>query len=418
MAVTGQPAPGTDADFGGSFRIQSFNDQGDVAFSSELRSDASGAERANGVWVDRGSGVEHVASSGSVLPGISETVERSGAIRLNDSGDIAFSASNVDRQSAIYMEVDGGFEAIVRSGDMAPGANLPFTNVGRWEFTNSGTVVFSAELEGLRQPRLDNAGIWAYESGQLTPIVYSGQVMPDGDVMESNFSHFHMTANSSGVVAYMTLSPTSDHSLDGGAVWRYDEDGSQRLIREGDPAPGTEFAFWRVARSPQLDVSHEGRVVFPFYVDNPDAQSFLDTSGIWKEADDGVQKVAGPNDAIPNTNAIVSGATDATYVGQGDVMFSAVVDFGSPSAEPIWTTLIESDGELSVPLRRGEPLPKADDPYWQANYSGFEFNTSGMVAFSELLSDPNSPNETIRRISIMVGDASRVVLQTGDAIEV
>ncbi|MEM9658741.1 MAG: hypothetical protein AAF961_10305, partial [Planctomycetota bacterium] len=399
--------------FFGSFQIQDFNDRGQFIFRSSLANDSLQRVVGDGFWVVREEAVQHVASSQSVLAGVDETIQWASHASLNDIGGVALSAETVDGQQAIYVEASDGFEAVVRTGGVAPGAKLAYVRFDDLQITNDRSVIFSAELEANDAHLSRGSGIWTIEEGKLTPIVYSGQEILGGEMLDSLSANFDMTADPSGIVAYSTLSPQPDDARAGASIWSYRDGASKRLAKAGDPAPGTGQAFARGASVSGIDVAPDGRILFSFGIDGHSS-----SNGIWKMTDDGIEKVAITGESVVGGQATINGLYEAAFAGRDEVALRAELNFSPPMSEFVSAALIERNGEFSTALQRGEPLPDPDDAYWDLLFYDFEFNDRGMIAFSDWVAEFGTSIRHSNRLTIGLGEATRVVLQSGDALDI
>ncbi|MEM9656772.1 MAG: hypothetical protein AAF961_00290 [Planctomycetota bacterium] len=312
------------------------------------------------------------------------------------------------------MEGDDGLYAVVRTGDLAPGAGLAYTQLWTLQLTKDGDVVFSARLDGVES----NSGIWTTAVDGLAPIVIAGQVDADGDVVHPYHPTFRMAANRSGDVAYVTYSRHADSDSPVESLWKYSDGASQRLLQSGDPAPGSGGVFTRAPRYRDLNLSPEGQILFAFQFESPDSAGPPHAEGLWRTTSDGIRAVASRGEPVASTGTELAGYADPHFVCQDQIAFQAVFYPGSPDRDPVTTPLVESDGKLSLALRPGEPIPDFADAYWDLLFFDFDFNDRGVIAFSDWDAELGASSYRGNRLSIALGDASRVVLQAGDEISI
>ncbi|MEM9659474.1 MAG: hypothetical protein AAF961_14035, partial [Planctomycetota bacterium] len=336
-----------------------------------------------------------------------------GDVRLNESGDLALLAGFGDNAWALVAEDDAGFEEIVQSRDVMPGAEAPLRDVGKMEFINAQHVVFSAQFEENEPSRYSyGTGIWTYESGRLTPITYSGQALAGGEVVTYVDYVFSWEVNSSGDVGFMTTSQgPNDEEI--ASLWKYHEGSSMRLLQSGDRTPGTEAEFSRLVRSPRFGISPSGDIGFPFEFNDPER-----TIGIWIANDEDIRSFALPGDAIAEMDATIVGVGYPGYVGDDIVAFPVRIEFAARTGDPIGALLMQRSGELHMALREGEALPGVSDTVSDTAYFNHLFNNAGTLAFVDHISDFASSSFRPNSLWIDVVGEPYLVLRAGDAIDV
>ena len=152
IAQAGDPAPG-----GGVFMratIPRVNARGDVLFLGRLQ---QGTQFVYGLYLASRGTVVAIAKPGDVMPdgwGLNSVVLGETSATLNDSGDVAFVAQTVQRETgllsgAVYASSHGALRLVARVGSVILGAGLGLTSVSPPVATavidNRGNVVIQVQ---------------------------------------------------------------------------------------------------------------------------------------------------------------------------------------------------------------------------------------------------------------------------------
>ena len=206
----------------------------------------------DGMWVDRGTGLEPVAVTGQHAPGAGDGVTfdriHSPDIYMNNRADVVFTADlegpgvdSTNRQS-IWLASEGGLELIVRGGQAAPGLAdgtgfVPqLLNRGPWPLSlnDRGHMVFHAPVVGEDGDWID--GIWSWLDGDLELVILEGQEIEyaagvSSKVIDINWANYNQFHHSSSV-------PSALNNMDQVALvvgfW-----GTERLIIADLPEPAS-----------------------------------------------------------------------------------------------------------------------------------------------------------------------------------
>lgn len=205
VASEGQQAPG--AEPGVQFAFNMFPSIGGstVAFSTTTI-DRNG-DYDNGVWADRGQGLQKVAASGDRVPidgsdRIFTILGGSYEPAVNSRGDVAFAAwSNdaglgaVGSTRGLWVEyAGGGLRSIVQSGDVAPNleAGTEFYRLSVPALLSNGDALFTASLQGSNVTEENGFSLWRFDQeGSLTLILRTSDVlelMPGDERKVASFS--------------------------------------------------------------------------------------------------------------------------------------------------------------------------------------------------------------------------------------
>ncbi len=270
--------------------------------------------------------------------------------RIDDEGRPAFIALvtgpgvNETNQSGIWSDVDGALQLVVRTGMQAPGVpeGVVFTGVPSDYLPfppsfQAGRAAFQGTLAGPGADTTSNDGVWIGQPGFIALVAREGDPA-SGMGAGANFSTVFGTVGNDGHVGLRgTASGPGVTTANNEGVWS-DRSGSlQLIVREGDPAPGTDpgvmFANGGIGASPNP---------FPAAVFNGTSQLLL----------------------------------------RGDLEGPGVDSYNDEAL------FIEQDGELTLYVREGDPAPVplsgvtfgGNSVSWSLNYPSF--NDAGHTAFN------------------------------------
>jgi hypothetical protein len=183
VALKGMPAGGgltfTTA-YGGSPAI---NNRGEIALAASVQ----GAAGTNGpalFFRAADGGLQPILLPGQALPdGTKARTDSSPQPSIDDTGRVAFlTRRQGDKQYSAYVWEQGTLAPVLTEGTMTPqGAVTSVTSV--FLSHQDRSLLITAGIGGSRQQ-----GIYRISTGQITPLVVPGQVMPDG-------SHFATIQN-------------------------------------------------------------------------------------------------------------------------------------------------------------------------------------------------------------------------------
>jgi hypothetical protein len=141
---------------------------------------------------------------------------------VSDVGDLVFPATLVSGSQGIYRARGGSLEAIVKTGDPAPGTNAVFTRLAAPTVTSSGLIGFWASLQG---PTSAGEGLWTWSNGILRKVVSTGDTplgMPFDHFVTVGASLPHeFLLNDNGQMAFEALLQDSGGAYTSG-VFAYD----------------------------------------------------------------------------------------------------------------------------------------------------------------------------------------------------
>ena len=415
VVATGQPSPGTNGSFAGALGAAAldFNDAGHVAFTATFATADLPLEFMNGAWVNRGNGLEHIASSQRVLAGTSETIDWVSDVLINDTGNVAISVRNTDASSSIFSEEDEDLHFIAKTGQVAPGTSQEFEAFIPLAFTNDRNVILGGLL--VDETSSFDGGVWINDAGTLTPIAFSGQELANGEVISHLGTQYGIAANRVGDLAFGTISTQSGCNDSVSSYWKYRDGQLTRVLQTGDIAPGTDLPFEAMVRSPRIDINREGGIAFPFRTSDS-----INVSGIWKESTNGLVEVVLTDDFIPDAEATVTTVWGRTQINaRGDVAFAGGLTPGTHRLDTDLATFVEMDGELRTIVREGQPIAEYDLVSGHPAFANIQLNDQGMVAFSARIAGITASNFGLSNsLWIDVDGAPRLVLAPGNEVEV
>jgi hypothetical protein len=265
VARTGLPVPGTSdglafAELSSrSMRRPVLNDMGKTAFTSGLLRGVAGVTDANdgGVWAERGGSLALVAREGSQAPmrPAGESFSVFGDVRINNKGQIAFSASLLSSPGSspdplfnrgIWSEGSGQLMEVAHVRSEAPGASgATFSGFENPVINRAGRTAFCAYLAN---PSL--IGLWSEGRGELALVALAGAQAPgaaEGTTFD-NFptNEFTHSLNAAGQAAFIAV-VTDSQGVRGEGIWAQDSHGTLQLIAltgnklDIDDGPGVDW---------------------------------------------------------------------------------------------------------------------------------------------------------------------------------
>ena len=192
VAREGDAAPGAGEGvlFSSLFGPQ-LNDQGEIAFEGLLT--GTGVTGANdlAIFSDVGGALVLVAREGDAAPGAGAGVSfgRFFDPELNDQGEIAFRTNltgtgvTFANDGAIFSDVGGTLSLVAREGDAAPGAGegVLFSSLFGHQLNDQGEIAFGGLLTGTGVTVDNNIAIFGESDGMLSLLVREGDIIDLGD---------------------------------------------------------------------------------------------------------------------------------------------------------------------------------------------------------------------------------------------
>jgi hypothetical protein len=247
VSLEGNPAPGTEGNFGGISRhYPPLNSDGETAFSIEIRNPANGQISGRAIYKGNSSALELVAQTGMAAPGTDATfnIPYGSTIPLNSSGDVAFVASlagtgvNNTNDYGLWRTRGENLELVVRKGDFVTteGTTEHFSSiVDSYLIDDTDQVVFRTYTSNVLP--VTTMSLWSARDGELRLIARHGMAAPGtSDTFTDMGANYKIATNKLGQIAFHASAGSK------GGIWAQDPTGALRLIaRAGDSieiAPG------------------------------------------------------------------------------------------------------------------------------------------------------------------------------------
>jgi hypothetical protein len=234
VGYQGEPAPGTDRDFGGISRhYPPINASGETTFSIALRDPSTGFENDRSIYKGNSSSLQLVARTGSPAPGTTANfnIPYGATVPLNSHGDVSFASTLTGggttslNDVGIWRSRGDSVELVVRKGDAAPSyvhGGLFFSAIAESLIDDSDQVVFKGAATGV--PAVTFSGLWRSRDGVLSQIASSATPAPGTETSFTNLYDGRFVTNSRGQVAFQAHAGTQR------GIWAEDPSGAIRLI--------------------------------------------------------------------------------------------------------------------------------------------------------------------------------------------
>lgn len=439
IAVTGEPAPGTDGLLFGSFYFGDLNDSGLVSFAGQMNTNVFDA----GVWAGSPSNTSLFFRVGEPAPGAAALTFAQiwGGGLVNAAGQMAVTASCSDGDmlspcTGIWVGPAGNLDLLALSGEPAPGtAGFNFSPYEFWitSIDDFGVTTFYATTDS---PDGNNgSGAWRGTPGSLEVLVQAGDPAPG----TSGFSFARVwgpvASHADGMLFYgVTDNPDFDLSM---GIWLVGPSDTSLVAIAGQEAPGAggrnfrEFSVGNPALTGtindtpasglarNIDVAlfnGAGEIAFTAYVDSVDPANPLNSfgdNGIWIKDAIGIRLVAMTGDPAPGTTA-----SQFRYVNHPNFNASGLVAFdgaliGADSSNDhgIWRGLPD---HLSLLVREGDPAPGTAGETFGSLVLGPSMNDTGEIIFHAQLAESG----TFGIWSISPSGEIALVLRDGEILKV
>lgn len=263
--VNWQDSPPGSTLFFGDMCVKDVNVGGEVLFYSDLVHDPEDFESppaGGGLWVGAGGALTTIAILGDEAPDGSVIEEISGGV-LTTGGMVAFCShreAGGNPTAVLRRTPRAGIIQIAGQRQAAPDGNGTFDCFSAPRINGTGQSAFWAQLEGTRGGSDDSRGIYLGMGRDLTQIVRSGQVTPEGvgrfsldnPYLRRGSIDYPLSIGIEGQVAFWS-------ELDGGsAEGIYIGNGTDliKVVRSGDRLDGGEVS--RLLFSYRGDSSRQG----------------------------------------------------------------------------------------------------------------------------------------------------------------
>jgi hypothetical protein len=439
IAATGHPAPGTDGVFADLAQTD-FTDDGSAAFSGVLELGGTVTDHNNtGAWSSRSGSVLLEAREGDAVPVFPGEFYRGAFVPLlNASGEITLYAAmetspgGVESGRAVWSDRNGAFEAVVRSGDPAPGvtggmfASLPVAPI----FADSGAIAFRAQLvQSGGVNSTNDTGYWSDESGSLSLVAREGEAAPGSPGHWGDFAASAFDGDPNG-----KLEITGGLALENGVVDLFSDGfiATNRtgvltvLARESAGAPGTAQYFGGpFTTDPTPRVESETATVFSAPLKNAPGFSATSGSGIWSDRSGTLELVLRNGAAAPGTSGVFKTFFEPRQNSLSEIAFRAAVTLddgmgGTVDRIGVWA---ERDGQFELIALEGESAPGTDSVFGSlssALTSYFGFSDVGAVLLWGRLDTSVGTVTTDDDYAIWLTDPDGVltlILREGDQVD-
>ena len=275
---------------------------------------------------------------------------------------------------------------VAMTGDDALGTEVgaKFGNVN-WPVLNAGgQVAFSATLTNT--DLFNDQGVWSEGSGPLGLVARRGDPAP-GTAAGVTFDYFGDVAlNDSGQSAFFShLRGPGVFAFNDYGVWSQGTGSLEKVVRSGDPAPGTPSGVTFISGLIEPVFNGGGRSAFLAQVTG-NAVSSADDWGIWAEGP--LALVAREGNQAPGLPAGVNynllGQPSLNSAGQM-IFFGRVAGSGVTSANEgvIWSN---RTGTIAAVVREGNAAVGVGAGVSFRDLGASVLNTHGMIAFHSRLS--------------------------------
>ena len=275
---------------------------------------------------------------------------------------------------------------VAMTGDDAPGTEVgaKFGNVN-WPVLNAGgQVAFSATLTNT--DLFNDQGVWSEGSGPLGLVARRGDPAP-GTAAGVTFDYFGDVAlNDSGQSAFFShLRGPGVFAFNDYGVWSQGTGSLEKVVRSGDPAPGTPSGVTFISGLIEPVFNGGGRSAFLAQVTG-NAVSSADDWGIWAEGP--LALVAREGNQAPGLPAGVNyyllGQPSLNSAGQM-IFFGRVVGTGITTAndDVIWSN---RTGTIAAVVREGNAAVGVGPGVTFGSIGASALNAHGTMVFQSLLS--------------------------------
>ena len=336
---------------GGGFPGQSvMNDAEEMTFSSRLWADGISIFEDEGIWIGTSDNVQLLAREGDQAPGTPEGTQFIGIttpLVLNNLGQVAFDAQLVgpniepSNDKGIWLGgVPPDLHLIARKGDPAPDTvdgvvfRDLFFDYSR-AITDSGEIVFRAQLEGPGIDYTNDTGIWFGRPTNLRLAVRAGDPVPNLPA-GSNFESFRIPIlTAEGEIVFRS---TVTGYVNTWWLWKGMPGEFELVVRQGDQAPGTEPGVVFSHILGDVLVNPDGHLAFKASLLGPGLNS-LNGMGIWAGPPGALELVVRGGDSVPGAlpDQFIYGFAHSTLYlnANGDVLFDGSLT-GLEAPSGIW----------------------------------------------------------------------------------
>ena len=452
LTQAGGQAPGV-ADgiqFGTSFNNNDFGDpvlnsSGKTAFFAMLQGPGVNNLNNSGIWMTGDDGnLKLVARSGDVFDVDDNPVQQDlriiefvGKFRsaggedgrgtvLNNQGQLVFCLVFTDgKQGAFVAKPNGSeieYETLLLSGDPSP---VPVDTITYEDFetpvlNDNGSVAFLAEFDGPDvSPQFDRA-IFLTNGNSSEVVVQAGNQVPgleDGIVFDRDFEIPIINNDNQVAFEAHAFGNGLDSSQDD-LLFLSDQGQLDLIVREGDPAPGTQdgtvLGGGFPANSPfnEITIDGVGQATFSTTVTGNSSDS-----AIYTQLENDLQLVVKEGATAPGFDEDIT-LNEVTLDGKsesGRLLFSANLDGNDINSDNNRVLYSFENQSFDLIAREGEPAIGFDLGIEYLGIVGADINESGQIVFRSFLQGPGigSFNENDEALFTDRNGKLELLLQSG-----
>lgn len=399
IALTGEPLPDGNGQFGDFYGTPVINANGDVAFYTSPIN--TGVALNYAVYLYRSQAIIKVARSYDALPLRNGYVGDPGVLVLNDLGQIALRGTVFDDTTlpkfslAILYWHEGASLVNVAQSNLASPDGPNFDYLYPPQLSSTGNVLFNH---------------YTFDGNLVTPFARIGDAVPGGGQITSLVSSgpIEYGINSSGQVAFFAESRNPDR------VGVYVRDGASmsKIVALGDPVPEGNGKF-RYPACPAIN--NAGQVAFQTTLSDTSGGA-ADSAGIYLKTGPSIVKVARANDVIPGGGGRFRTFTPPAINATGKVLFHASLSSTVGGTTDDSCIYLGDGGSLVKIMREGDAPPEGDGQFDDVNTGPAAVNSAGQVLFLSGLRN-TAAGGFASGIYLADGTQQLKILRTGDQLD-
>lgn len=378
VAVSGHTAPRTGGATLSGFGQVSMNSHGEIAFNAGL----NGGPSSGGVFLFSNGNISPVVLIGQPATGTNGVFSGFSSPVVNNSGDIAFWAGITGGKSSsgIFLHSSGRLLPVAIDGQVVPGTRLGFISFVNHSLNNSGEVAFTATT--FTQESGNSRAIFLYSGGKISPLILPDQKLTDGTRV---FLPDSPSLNDIGSVAFVNLVPVAPRGVNSGdGIYLWSNGATLSIARRGQVPPGTTGVFHpslgKGIAKPSLN--SKGSVAFAGSIRGGHA-----SEGLFLAAGSTVVPLTLAGNPIPGGGGTFDSFLTTSLNDLGSIAFIAGVDTGAPDVTKrhLRGLFLVTAGVVSTVILEGQNVP----PTLSGRVSSINdaiLNNQGSVAFAVRLS--------------------------------
>ena len=454
VAITGQPAPGTDVGVNYDtidghiagynvfvFRGPVVNDSGQVAFRANLKGGGVDSTNKVGVWSEGSGNLGLVARTGDTAPGGGTfgtvvNVELFSP-NLNNAGQTAFYGALTGGDMGIWSQGSGSLAMVAREGSPAPGtpSNVTFSFAPFLPsyapdlaipplLNNAGQISLSGFLKGSGTDNSNNTGVWVGGAGSLAQVVRAGtQASGTLSSVKYDFGPVTYGLNDVGQIALVSgLIGSGVNNTNNIGYWSGLAGNLALVARMGDAAPGTPPGVNFGAPFISHGFNNAGKIAIEgFLAGNVDDSN---DEGLWSNVSGSLALVARKGSQAAGAPV---GVNYGTFTNSGWPVLNdagqiafitelAGTGVNATNDKGIWSG---KPNALALVARRGDPAPGTSSGVHFSDLDYPALNRAGQLAFHSGLSGSGvgSANDEGIWATDPTG-ALQLIARAGDQLEV